>query len=119
MTLRKYHISCIKKDKIPNPLRSNIVYEFTCPGCNSSYVGKTERNLATRLLEHSDPQKSSISKHLSECEHANYILSLNHIFDNLNDINDINDSDTNKPAHHYLFTISSKLTLKLFTLSNT
>ena len=38
------------------------------------------------------PQKSSISKHLSECEHANYIL--NHIFDNLNDIND---SDTNKP----------------------
>ena len=83
-----------KKDKIPNPSRSNIVYEFTCPGCNSSYVGKTERNLATRLSEHSDPQKSSISKHLSECEHANYILNLNHIFDNLNDIND---SDTNKP----------------------
>ena len=44
-----------KKDKIPNASRSNIVYEFTCPGCNSSYVGKTERNLATRLSEHSDP----------------------------------------------------------------
>ena len=53
-----------------------------------SYVGKTERS------EHSDPQKSLISKHLSECEHANYILNLNHIFDNFNDIND---SDTNKP----------------------
>ena len=26
-----------KKDKIPKPLRSNIVYEFTCPGCNSSW----------------------------------------------------------------------------------
>ena len=64
-----------KKDKIPNPLHSNIVYEFTCPGCNSSYVGKTERNLATRLSEHSDPQKSSISKHLSKCEHAIYILT--------------------------------------------
>ena len=38
--------------------------------------------------------KSSISKHLSECEHANYILNLKHIFDNLNDIND---SDTDKP----------------------
>ena len=25
-----------KKDKILNPSRSNIVYEFTCPGCNSS-----------------------------------------------------------------------------------
>ena len=105
-----------KKDKIPNPSRTNIVYEFTCPGCNSSYVGKTERNLATRLSEHSDPQKSSISKHLSEYEHANYILNLNHIFDNLNDIND---SDTNKPDTRYLFTISFKLTLKLFTLSNT
>ena len=33
-----------------------------------------------------------ISKHLSECEHANYIPYLKHIFDNLNDIND---SDTN------------------------
>ena len=85
-----------KKDKIPNPSRSNIVYEFTCPGlsCNSSYVGKTERNLATRLSEHSDPQKSSISKQMSECEHANYILNLNYIFDNLNDTND---SDKNKP----------------------
>ena len=83
-----------KKDKTPNSSLSNIVYEFTCPGCNSSYIGKTERNLATRLSEHSDPQKSSISKHLSECEHANYILNLNCIFDNLNDINE---SDTNKP----------------------
>ena len=36
-----------KQDKIPYPSRSNIVYEFTCPGCNSSYIGKTERNLAT------------------------------------------------------------------------
>ena len=83
-----------KKDKIPSTSRSNLVYEFTCPGCNSSYIGKTERNLATRLSKHSDPQKSSIAKHLWECEHANYILNLNHIFDNLNDIND---KDTNKP----------------------
>ena len=80
-----------KKDKIPS--RSNIVYEFICPGYNSSCISKTERNLATRLSEHSDPQKSSISKHLSECEHANYILNMNHIFHNLNDIND---SDTEK-----------------------
>ena len=27
-----------KKDKISNSSRSNIVYEFTCPGCNSSYT---------------------------------------------------------------------------------
>ena len=34
-------------------------------------IGKTERNFATRLSEHSDPQKSSISKHLSECGYPN------------------------------------------------
>ena len=66
-----------KKDKIPNTSGSNILTEFTCPVCNSSYVGKTEGNLTTRLSEPSDPSKISISKHLSECEHANYILNLN------------------------------------------
>ena len=40
-----------KKDKIPNSSRSNIVYEFTCPGCDSFYIIKTERNLATRLSD--------------------------------------------------------------------
>ena len=47
------------KNKIPNSLHSNIVYKCTCPGCNS-YIGKTERNLAIRFSEHSDPLKSSI-----------------------------------------------------------
>ena len=93
MTLRKYHISCLKKTKFLT-LRVAILFTNLLVLVDSSYVGKTERNLATRLSEHSDPQKSSISKHLLECEHANYILNLNHIFDNLNDIND---SDTNKP----------------------
>ena len=102
-----------KKDKIPNSLRSNIaVYEFTCPGCNNSYIGETERNLSTRLSEHSDPPKSSIYKHLSECEHANFILNFN-----LN-LNDINDCDADKRTRHYPFTISSKSTLKFFTLLN-
>ena len=53
--------------------------------------------MATRLWEHLDPHhplKSSIPKYLSECEHANFILNSNHIFDNLNDIND---SDADKP----------------------
>ena len=29
-------------------------------------MGKTERNLPTRLSEHSDPLKSAISKHLTD-----------------------------------------------------
>ena len=70
-----------KIEKIPNSSCSNIVYEFTCLGCNSSFISKTERNLAIHTQIHKD---SSISKHLSECEHANYILNLNQNFDNLN-----------------------------------
>ena len=54
-------ISCLNKIKFLTP------HQFTCPGCNSSYIGKTEKNLATQLSEHSDPLKSS-------CEHANFIL---------------------------------------------
>ena len=59
-----------------------------------------------------DPLKSSIPKHLPECEHANLILNLNHIFDNLNDMND---SDADKPdtplSFHNLIQISTEILL--------
>ena len=29
-----------------------VVYKFTCPGCGSNYVGKTERTLYERCVEH-------------------------------------------------------------------
>ena len=29
------------KDPIPHELKSMIVYQFTCPGCNDQYIGKT------------------------------------------------------------------------------
>ena len=82
-----------KKDKIPDLSRSNLVYQFTWPGSSKAYIGKTERNLATRLSEHSDPLKSAISKHLTDCEHANFILDLNNLHDNLNN-SDIHQPDT-------------------------
>ena len=31
---------------------SHVVYELSCRGCNSTYVGQTSRNLATRNCEH-------------------------------------------------------------------
>ena len=51
-----------KKDKVPDLQRSDLIYEFTCPGCNEPYKGKTESNLNKRLKEHLDPAKSAISK---------------------------------------------------------
>ena len=88
-----------KKDKVPDLQRTNLIYEFTCPGCNESYIGKTERNLNTRLKEHFDPAKSAISKHLTDCDNANYLININNLYDNVFDI----DSQTGD-SPHYSFT---------------
>ena len=41
------------KDTIPFAMRSNIVYKYTCAGCNAEYVGQTSRHLHVRACEHS------------------------------------------------------------------
>ena len=56
-------------DRLPNALRSFIVYKFTCAGCQSCYIGETRRHLATRIKEHLvTDKKSHITKHLLENE---------------------------------------------------
>ena len=32
--------------------KSNVVYQFLCPGCESSYIGKSERTLFERTKYH-------------------------------------------------------------------
>ena len=39
------------KDHIPVDRRSHVIYEFKCR-CSSTYVGRTERRLASRVAEH-------------------------------------------------------------------
>ena len=52
------------KESVPKYLRSFIVYRFTCPGCNASYIGETTRYLTTRINEHLETDsKSHIFKH--------------------------------------------------------
>ena len=64
-----------------------------------SYIGKTERNLNTRLEEHLDPAKSAISKHLTDCDNVNYLININNLYDNVYD-SDLQTSD----SPHYSFT---------------
>ena len=54
------------KDRLPNALRSNVVYKFTCACCNASYVGETTRHFDVRVHEHlyKRSQPSSVYKHL-------------------------------------------------------
>ena len=60
------------KDMIPNSFKSSVVYQYNCARCNSCYVGRTRRNLSTRIEEHLGGKKSSnIFKHLRnnpECQ---------------------------------------------------
>ena len=49
---RKLSSCFMFKDKIPHSLMSGVIYTFTCPGCNSRYIGSTKRFWELRLQEH-------------------------------------------------------------------
>ena len=71
------------KDKTPPLSQSNNFYEFTCPGCHSSYIGKTNRTFLVRTQEHALTDKeSAIYKHLRYCDQIQHIQG----FYNLPDI---------------------------------
>ncbi len=78
-------LSC--KDKTPNEYRSSIVYQFSCPGCQSSYIGKTESCLYTRLKEHSAHDSSEIYAHINSCKNFLHIKSLMELLPDSNDTN--------------------------------
>ena len=53
------------KDRIPDDLKSFLVYKFTCAGCSSSYIGEYCRHFKTRIEDHiKKGNKSHIFKHL-------------------------------------------------------
>ena len=65
------------KERIPCDLRSCLVYNCQCSGCNSQYIGSTTRSFRARRLEHmglsilttrpiSRPEYSQIRYHSEE-----------------------------------------------------
>ena len=70
------------KDKVQLLSKSNVVYEVCCPGCGENYIGKTERTMRERSVEHawSDPE-SPMRNHLKSCPHFNHMYGLLTIFD--------------------------------------
>jgi hypothetical protein len=70
------------KDKIPDELRTNLIYEYKCPACSAGYVGSTTRHFRSRILEHLsisnrngkkiDPKEtrvSAVGRHMSREGH--------------------------------------------------
>ena len=64
------------KDRTETLYKSNVVYKFTCPGCKACYIGKTERNLYQRCIEHATTKESAVHDHLLKCEQIAYQLNL-------------------------------------------
>jgi len=68
------------KDKIPEKIRSKVVYNYNCSRCNSRYIGSTERLYFSRIQEHlgnsihtfrpiSTPSYSAIREHAHQKDH--------------------------------------------------
>ena len=54
------------EDRTPVALKSMVVYQFSCAGCNSRYIGETSRHVSTRIKEHTESDKNShIFKHFN------------------------------------------------------
>ena len=69
------------KDKLSPLSQSSLVYKFNCPGCNSSYIGKTERTLHERTAEHAyenkkNEEQSAIYEHISTCPNYDHIQNM-------------------------------------------
>ena len=46
-------------------MKSYVVYQFNCPGCYDSYIGKSEHNLCTRTEEHACSDKGNANENCS------------------------------------------------------
>ena len=63
------------KSKTPFPLKARVIYKFKClSDSDKTYIGKTERHIATRAKEHLTPKTantvnpSAVVSHISNCE---------------------------------------------------
>ena len=55
------------------------IYKVNCPGCNEDYIGKTDRNLVTRLNNHASREDQSMYQYLWKCEHFAHIIGLDRL----------------------------------------
>jgi len=66
----------MNKDRVPNQLRSNIIYKYKCEECNSSYIGETTRHFITRIREHikGAGSGSEVSHHIHAPAEKNFSI---------------------------------------------
>ena len=77
----KLAMFCSPEDNIPIQQKANVIYKVTCPGYNKDYIGKTDRNLVTRLNEHASQEYQPMYQHLSKCKQFAHIIDLHRLPD--------------------------------------
>lgn len=65
------------KDETALLNRFTLVYKFSCPGCQSAYIGKTKRALHERKMEHTWLENSIITVYWSGIKHIVQLRSIN------------------------------------------
>ena len=55
-------LSFFYQHEAPPLSKSFVVNDFKCPGCGLSYIGKTNRTLRERLLEHASDSNSVVKE---------------------------------------------------------
>ena len=67
MTLRKLKtVLPSLKPPVDKMIKSNVVYNISCPRCQSCYVGQTRRQLQRRFIEYI--QKGPVKEHMVVCQ---------------------------------------------------
>ena len=72
----KLSMFCPTKDRVMWNQKAKVIYIIQCPGCQNDYVGKTDRNLITRLSQHGEKEDQLMFHHFRSCEKFNYKLNL-------------------------------------------
>ena len=67
------------KDKIPQSVRSHLLYKYTCDDCNAVYIGKTRRHFLVRVFEHLGTSLRTHKKFTFNSNCINNTAILNHI----------------------------------------
>ena len=68
---------CNNKDKTPFFNNWYVVYHFNCSGCCTTYIGKTQRTLHERCIEHAWSDKDSADRaYIHECDGIKHIKNL-------------------------------------------
>ena len=91
----KLSYSINTKDKISLLSQPSVLYKFVCPGCSSSYIGKTERTLYEWTEEYAyksnnHKEQRAIYEHLLGCEYHSHIVDLFNVDNNSLNLNKFN-----------------------------